>query len=171
MTEPFRPAIRPASVHDAAVIAQHRVAMFTEMGEVPSAALASQLQSASVSALESLLQQKAYVGYLATGPGERIIAGAGVHIRPQLPRMSGTGTSITVAPVPLLVNVYTEREWRRRGIARALVLALMQWTAEQGFDHMMLHASEAGRPLYLALGFAATTEMRWFTTTAVRQPC
>jgi GNAT superfamily N-acetyltransferase len=171
MTTPVQPAIRRAMVRDAAVIAQHRVAMFTEMGHVPTAALAGELLSASTRALEYLLQEQAYVGYLAVEPGGRIIAGAGVHIRPQLPRMSGSGTSITTGPIPLLVNVYTESEWRRRGIARALVLALMRWTTGQGFDHLVLHASAAGRHLYESLGFAATNEMRWFPPSQAGESC
>jgi GNAT superfamily N-acetyltransferase len=63
--------------------------------------------------------------------------------------------------VPLLVNVYTEPQWRRRGIARQLVIALMQWASDKGADQLVLHASDAGRPLYESLGFAATNEMRW----------
>jgi GNAT superfamily N-acetyltransferase len=161
MTAPCPPAIRPATVRDAAVIARHRVAMFTEMGQVHTAELASQLLSASAPALAALLQEQAYAGYFALGPGERIIAGAGVHIRPQLPRMSSTGASITAGSIPLLVNVYTEPQWRRRGIARLLVQTLMRWSIERGFDHMLLHASDDGRPLYTSLGFAPTHEMRW----------
>jgi GNAT superfamily N-acetyltransferase len=166
MTTPFEPTIRPATMRDAAVIAHHRLAMFTEMGQVPTHELAAELLSASALALESLLQEHTYVGFLALGPDECIIAGAGLHIRPQLPRIAGAGTSITTGPIPLLVNVYTEPPWRRRGVARALVLAIMRWTAEQGFDHLVLHASDAGRPLYLSLGFAATREMRWFPRSA-----
>jgi GNAT superfamily N-acetyltransferase len=173
MTVQFHYAIRPATVRDAPVIARHRVAMFTEMGHVPGDELASQLLAASTSALESRLQDCTYVGRLAVGPGEQVLAGAGVHVRPQLPRMSSTGKSITTGPVPLLVNVYTEPQWRGRGVARALVRALMRWTADQGFDHMVLHASDAGRPLYVSLGFAATNEMRWspWLSSSVEQPC
>jgi GNAT superfamily N-acetyltransferase len=171
MATPVHPAFRPATVRDAAVIARHRVAMFTEMGHVPTAALAGELLSASTRALESLLQEHAYAGYLAVEPGGRIIAGAGVHIRPQLPRVSGAGTSVTTGPIPLLVNVYTEPEWRRRGIARGLVLALMRWTTGHDFDHLDLHASADGRHLYESLGFAATNEMRWFPRSSAEEPC
>jgi GNAT superfamily N-acetyltransferase len=146
---------------DAAVIARHRVAMFQDMGKVPTPELASRLLSASTSALTALLEERSYVGYLAEGFGRQIVAGAGAHVRPQLPRLSGDGTCIATRPVPLLVNVYTEPPWRRRGIARELVLALMRWATEEGCDQLVLHASDAGRPLYTSLGFAITNEMRW----------
>jgi ribosomal protein S18 acetylase RimI-like enzyme len=38
---------------------------------------------------------------------------------------------------------------------------LMQWVREQGFDRVVLHASDAARGLYESLGFKATNEMRW----------
>jgi len=150
-----------ASTADADVIAGHRVGMFRDMGQVPSEALAAGLQSASASALAELLRDGAYVGWLAIDHGRRVIAGAGVHIKHQLPRISPDGSHVEVAPVPLVVNVYTEPEWRRRGIARALMQTLMAWAVDRGFDRVVLHASDDGRPLYESLGFAATNEMRW----------
>jgi GNAT superfamily N-acetyltransferase len=161
MIEPFRYTIRPAAVSDAAVVAHHRVAMFRDMGQVPTDELGSQLLSASTSALQALLEEGSYIGYLAIGADQQVIGGAGVHIRPQLPRISSDCSSVATRSVPLLVNVYTEPECRRRGIARALVVALMRWSAEQAVDQVVLHASDAGRSLYASLGFAATNEMRW----------
>jgi len=162
MTEQSPYTIRPAIGRDATVIARHRVAMFRDMGHVPTDKLAFQLMEASASALEVLLHEGSYVGYLALDADQRVVAGAGVHIKPQLPRISIDGTSVMTGPVPLLVNVYTEPEWRRRGVGRALVVTLMRWAADRGFDQLVLHASDAGRPLYVSLGFAATNEMRWF---------
>jgi GNAT superfamily N-acetyltransferase len=59
------------------------------------------------------------------------------------------------------VNVYTEPGSRRRGIARALMQAMMEWATDQGFDRLLLHASDGARPLYRSLGFSPTNEMRW----------
>jgi hypothetical protein len=41
---------------------------------------------------------------------------------------------------------------------------LLKWAAGQGTDRVILHASDAARPLYLSLGFEGTNEMRWFPT-------
>ena len=98
---------------------------------------------------------------------KQVIAGAGVHIKSHLPRITHDGARVTASPVPLAVNVYTEPAWRRRGIARALMHAMMRWSTERGFDRVVLHASEAGRPLYASLGFAATNEMRWWPPVSV----
>ncbi len=52
-----------------------------------------------------------------------------------------------------ILNVFTEPEFRRRGIARAVVSAMVDWCRAQGFHSVRLAASEAGRPLYQSLGF------------------
>jgi GNAT superfamily N-acetyltransferase len=153
-------SIRRATAGDAALIARHRVGMFSDMGQVPTEALANELLQASTVALAALLREGSYLGWFAIDAQENVLAGAGVHMKPQLPRITHEGR-IATAPVPLAVNVYTEPGSRRRGIARALMQAVMTWAKSQGCDRMVLHASDFGRPLYQSLGFSPTNEMRW----------
>jgi GNAT superfamily N-acetyltransferase len=162
MTDTMIYSIRRATTNDAAVIAQHRVAMFEDMGEVPTAALSAELLSTSSAALTALFREGSYVGWLAIDAGERVIAGAGAHIKSQLPRISHDGARVAVMPVALVLNVYTEPAWRRKGIARALMQRIKGWATTEGIDRVLLHASDAGRPLYQSLGFVSTNEMRWF---------
>lgn len=136
--------------------------MFRDMGQVPTDELAGKLLSESTSALAAALADGSYAGWLTHDAKGQIVAGAGVHIKPHLPRITQDGTRIATAPVPLVVNVYTETQWRRRGIAQALMKTVLHWSTAQGFDRVVLHASDAGRPLYLSLGFVATNEMRWW---------
>jgi GNAT superfamily N-acetyltransferase len=152
--------IRRATVEEAAVIARHRVGMFSDMGQVPTEALANELLQASTSVLAALLREGSYLGWFAIDLQERVLAGAGVHVKPQLPRITHEGR-IATGPVPLAVNVYTEPDARSRGIGRALMQAVMAWAKSQGCDRMVLHASDFGRPLYQSLGFIPTNEMRW----------
>jgi GNAT superfamily N-acetyltransferase len=152
--------IRRTTPSDAAVIAHHRVSMFLDMGQVPTQALAAELLEASQAELAALLREGSYVGWLAVGAHDEVLAGAGVHIRPTLPRITHGGL-VAAGPLPLAVNVYTEPGSRRRGIARALMQAMMEWARAQGFDRLLLHASDGARPLYRSLGFSATNEMRW----------
>jgi GNAT superfamily N-acetyltransferase len=153
--------IRRATIRDAATIAGHRVAMFRDMGQVPTAVLADKLLAESATALAELLRDGSYAGWLAIDANDGVLAGAGAHVKPQLPRISSDGFRVTIAPVPLVVNVYTEPDWRGQGIARALMKALMAWASARGCDRVVLHASDAGRPLYVSLGFVPTNEMRW----------
>ena len=49
--------------------------------------------------------------------------------------------------------MYTEPEHRRRGLARRLMAEMIAWCRAAGLGSVSLHASDAGRPLYEALGF------------------
>jgi GNAT superfamily N-acetyltransferase len=51
-------------------------------------------------------------------------------------------------------------DFRRKGIARDLMKIMIDWCRTEGFAAVYLHASKDGRPLYEALGFEPTTEMR-----------
>jgi GNAT superfamily N-acetyltransferase len=152
--------IRRTTESDAAVIAHHRVSMFRDMGQVPTQALAVELLKASQAQLAALLREGSYVGWLAVGAHDEVLAGAGAHVRPTLPRITHEGRVATAA-LPLAVNVYTVPGSRRLGLARALMQAMMEWARAEGFDRLLLHASDAARPLYRSLGFAPTNEMRW----------
>ena len=153
--------IRRVTVSDAATIARHRVGMFRDMGQVPTDALADALLESSTSALAESLCADAYVGWFAVDDNDRVLAGAGVDVKRQLPRISHDGRRVLTEPIPVVVNVYTEPDCRGRGIARALMRALMNWAGSHDYDRLVLHASDAGRALYLSLGFLPTNEMRW----------
>jgi GNAT superfamily N-acetyltransferase len=158
---PYR--IRPCTPDDAATVARHRVEMFRDMGEVPSDELAKELFDKSTVALAAILADGTYVGWVAVDDAGKVIAGAGAHIKPQLPRISHSGSRVEAGPVPLAVNVYTDPEWRGQGVARALMRVMMDWAQARGADRIVLHASKQGRPLYESLGFNPTNEMRWFS--------
>jgi GNAT superfamily N-acetyltransferase len=60
----------------------------------------------------------------------------------------------------IILNVYTEQEFRRRGVAREVMQAILGWVKERGLRSVNLHASDEGRRLYENLGFTTTNEMR-----------
>lgn len=57
-----------------------------------------------------------------------------------------------------LMNVYTEKHYRRRGIARRLVNMLIEDACVHGATEISLDATESGRPLYESVGFKASEE-------------
>jgi GNAT superfamily N-acetyltransferase len=66
-------------------------------------------------------------------------------------------------PAGLIVYVYglyTQPQHRRRGLARALVQAAVEWARERGATRVELGASQAGRPLYASMGFVDAHVMR-----------
>lgn len=57
-----------------------------------------------------------------------------------------------------LMNVYTRREYCRRGIARKMVELLIRETWKKGVTEISLDATESGRPLYESMGFTDSSE-------------
>lgn len=52
-----------------------------------------------------------------------------------------------------VVNVYTEPEWRRRGLSKQLLEALLHDCEQRGIREFNLGATEEARSLYETLGF------------------
>ena len=157
-------AIRLVTASDLELISWHRARMFSDMGELP-VELFDSFRTQSLETLKRMFEAGTYVGWLA-GPNdnpERIVAGAGVHLReaPPRPQPKTTGkVDIVSGRQASIQNVYTEPEWRRRGVAALLIKRIIDWTREQGIKSVVLHASKEGRAVYERLGFVATTEMR-----------
>ncbi|HET7296102.1 MAG TPA: GNAT family N-acetyltransferase [Gemmatimonadales bacterium] len=155
-------ALRRATAADAAALARHRAEMFRDMG-VLSDDLYHTLVEASRAYFTGALADGRYVGWVAERrepPGE-VVAGAGLQLRELLPRPDTERERLVRGPQGLILNVFTERAWRRRGIAAALMRELMRWCRDNGIESLVLHASDEGRPLYEKLGFAPTNEMRY----------
>lgn len=56
-----------------------------------------------------------------------------------------------------LMNVYTNKDYRRMGIARKMVQMLIDDAWNKGATEISLDATESGRPLYESLGFGDNT--------------
>src|SRR2546428_3245071 len=154
--------IRRATAADAGVLARHRAEMFRDMGELP-AGVYDTLIDAARAYLTQAVTDGRYVGWVAElDAGSReIVGGAGLQLRELLPRADVARERLVRGPQGLIVNVYTERAWRRKGVADALMRELLQWCRGNGIESVVLHASDEGRPLYEKLGFRSTNEMRY----------
>ncbi|MCQ2577411.1 MAG: GNAT family N-acetyltransferase [Treponema sp.] len=56
-----------------------------------------------------------------------------------------------------LMNVYTNKNYRRQGIAAKMVTMLIDEAKARGATEVSLDATEAGKPLYKSLGFTENT--------------
>ena len=152
--------VREATVSDIAVLAHHRAAMFRDMGTL---ALDQEnaLERATVVYLRNALPSEEYLAWIAedTTAAASPIGGAGVQLRPLLPRPRHGGGDLELGPEAIVLNVYVEPAWRRRGVAEALMRTLLEALAARGIRRIVLHASDEGRRLYERLGFVATNEM------------
>lgn len=136
--------------------------MFRDIGELPDG-LYDALVEAARPYLISAMADGRYVGWVAEldDRSRGIVAGAGLQLRELLPRPNAARERLVRGPQGLVVNVYTERAWRRRGVADALMRELLRWCRGNGIESVVLHASGEGRPLYEKLGFTPTNEMRY----------
>jgi GNAT superfamily N-acetyltransferase len=151
MTEKI--TIRAARTEDASAILHHRRSMFEDMRE-GSAVDLDRMASMTLPWLSAALADGTYRGWLAVD-GEQVVGGGGVLLCswPASPKDPFLRRAI-------ILNVYTEPDYRGRGVARRIMETILKWLQAQGFASVSLHASDQGRHLYEQLGFAATNEMR-----------
>jgi GNAT superfamily N-acetyltransferase len=154
-----RARVRRATVEDVATIARHRAAMFVDMGRA-TADVAAQLVADTEVYLRDAIPREEYLGWLATEEEDaRIVAGAGVQRRRVLP--FPRATDVAFGHQAIVLNVYTEPAFRRRGLARCLMTEIIAWARAVRLESLVLHAADEGRPLYEQLGFVGTNEMRY----------
>lgn len=145
--------IREATPDDVPEILRQRRAMYQDMDYKDQRALAAMISSCEPYLLQAL-SNGSFRAWLAVQDGQ--VAGGG---------------AIVISPWPshpydlecrraTILNLYVYPEFRRRGIARQLMLTLMEWCKKQGFAAVSLHASKDGRYLYESLGFEPTNEMK-----------
>jgi GNAT superfamily N-acetyltransferase len=146
--------IRKAGVDDLKDILHHRRAMFEEMGFQDIATL-DRVDDVSREYFTEALRIGTYKGWLAEEPNRRIVAGGGIASA-NWPGFPGEN----LAKRAWILNMYTEPEARRCGVAKRLLQAMLDWCRTTGFRTVSLHASPAGRPLYEAVGFQSTNEMK-----------
>lgn len=153
MSEPAPWRIRPATVADGEIILHHRRRMFADMGEGNESELDAMVASARP-LLATVLRDGSYRGWLIE-VADTVVAGGGVAVVPYQP------TPFDVLPRrAYILNMYTEPAYRRQGLAKQVLEAIVTWCREQGLKAVLLHASDAGRPLYEQMGFQPTNEMR-----------
>lgn len=151
-------AVRDAVLSDIAVLASHRASMFRDMHKI-AAGGEPPLEQATATYLRAAMPHGEYLAWVAEADG-CVVGGAGVQLRPILPRPRDGAAGLELGPEAIVLNVYVEPAWRRRGVAAALMRVLLDTLAARGIRRVVLHASEDGRHLYERLGFAQTNEMR-----------
>lgn len=136
--------IRPATVDDAYTLARMRQAMAEEMR--PAAPPDASFRERTFVYWYEMLETGKAVGWIAEVDGTPVgMASLLLHHHPPHPwgeRRRGYVHGVYVAPA-----------YRRQGHGRALMDVMIGYGREHGLQRLELRTSEAGRPLYTALGF------------------
>jgi GNAT superfamily N-acetyltransferase len=146
--------IREAARSEVAIVLHHRWAMFRDMGQGTAEEL-DRMVKAAEPMLARALDDGSYRHWLAVDASGRVVGGGGVLLCPWPANPKDACTERA-----MILNVYTEPEFRRQGVARQIMQTILDRIRGQGLRSANLHASDEGRVLYEKLGFVATNEMR-----------
>lgn len=152
---PARPLrVRKATLKDLETLVQQRRAMWNDLGVTGEARhdAADRVYRRWASAR---LRNKQLIGWLVEDTDRRLLGGGCVWLQPVQPSPRKTRTF-----QPYLLSMYTDPEFRRRGVASMIVQAAIDWCKSQGFPRLTLHASSMGRKVYEKIGFNRSWEMR-----------
>ena len=146
--------ISPGNMHDLEILARHRILMWAEIYPELADAIAASEETTRDWIKVKLLEGSMIPFMARTSDGK--VAGSGcILIKEDQPRP--TDKSVYT---PYLMSMFTEREYRKKGVATGIVAASIKWCREHGYGSITLHASKAGRGIYEGFGFNTTNEMR-----------
>jgi GNAT superfamily N-acetyltransferase len=128
--------------------------MFRDMGEGTVEELDRMVEVAGPW-LSKALDDGSYRHWLVLDASGRVAAGGGVLLCPWPANPKDPCTERAV-----ILNIFTEPEFRKRGIARQVMLTILDWIKARGLRSVNLHASKEGQALYEKLGFEPTNEVR-----------
>jgi ribosomal protein S18 acetylase RimI-like enzyme len=150
---------RPATVADAPLITRHRQAMFAAMGSGTPETLGAMTRGFEPWLIPRLADGR-YLGWITSDPTNSAAplpaASIGLLLLDWPPHVLHPSTSER----GYILNLFVEPQYRRRGLARALVELCLAESRRRNLAVVTLHASAEGRPLYESLGFASSNEMQ-----------
>ena len=150
--------LRLATLDDIPALVSHRRKMFEDMAAVESRHHDLSGIDAMDLAYAEQLRYEIPVGstriWVIDDQGQIAASGA-LKFVDWLPRPNGSRRGLVYVH-----SVYTEKAYRRQGLARRILTAMIAYCSENGWSRISLHASELGRGLYEDLGFQPTNEMR-----------
>jgi len=116
-----RISLRQATLEDARTIAKHRRLMFRDMGYADEAALDA-MMARFLPWLEKKIESRDYLAWLAVTTADFVVAGAGLWLMDWPPHMVGSSSRRGN-----ILNVYTDPQFRRRGLAKRLMQTALDW--------------------------------------------
>lgn len=151
-------ALRLATLDDLSALVKHRRGMFVDMealtgGTLEARSLDTMDAAYTVYARTCLIAGRLQAWLVADG--DRAAASGAILYTDWLPRPDGQPGVLAYVH-----SVYTEPDYRRLGLARRILTAMITECRACGLSRLSLHASDQGRGLYEQLGFAPTNELR-----------
>jgi GNAT superfamily N-acetyltransferase len=145
-------AIRRATPDDAALLARHRGLVCLAVYGWDEATVDAQMP-VWTAFFTDMLAESRYLGWVAHD-GETVLGSGALLVNAIVPRPGHPGDRYG-----RVHSVWVEPAARRSGIARAIMLELIDYARTAMLVRLVLHPSDVARPLYAALGFTQQDEM------------
>ncbi len=140
--------IRPAVAADIPALVELRLGMFASM-EHSEPDEVERFRKELYEYMTDKLLSGEYQSWVADVHGEAVASG-GLVIYSAPPTLHNPG-----GLEGYVISVFTAPEWRRQGMSRAIMVAILDYLRSKGITKVSLRATEQGCPLYLSLGFTA----------------
>ena len=138
---------KKADISDLELLVSSRVMVLKAANKLPDDADMSEIERQSREYYKKALADGSHTAYLVFD-GEKLIGAGGISYYTVMPTCCDpTGKKAYV------MNMYTDPEYRRQGIAYKTLELLVADSKARGVEHITLEATDMGRPLYEKFGF------------------
>jgi len=158
-----RVTYRRTTVADLDLLTDHRHRMWAAIGHRTEAEIAEH-DGRYRRWMKPRLRSEELAGFVAESREGTPVGSGLVWFRSDQPR-----PKIPTLTIPYILSMFTEPDWRGKGIASGIVRRLVATCRARGYPSVVLHASEQGRSLYRRLGFERTWEMRYWVDPRLRR--
>jgi GNAT superfamily N-acetyltransferase len=139
--------VKKASTFDIDTIIEYRITFLKETYSIPSNELESNLRQSLKKYLTDSLNKDSFVSWIAEYENKPIAFG-GMVIREQPGNFN-----IPYGRTGYILNMYTIKEFRSKGIGSLLFQKLIEEAKFRKLDRLELHATKDGEPIYRRFGF------------------
>ena len=147
-------SVQIGNIDDLELLVKHRLGMWLDIYPDMEPEITASTEETR-NWIRGKLLQNVLIPFIARMSGNEIAGSGCILIKEDQPRINFHSIDY-----PYLLSMFTERNFRRRGVATAVTTAAVEWSREHGYDRVILHASTQGRSVYEKLGFETTNEMR-----------
>ena len=138
---------KKADISDLELLVSSRVMVLKAANKLPEDTDMSEIERQSREYYKKALADGSHTAYLVFD-GEKLIGAGGISYYTVMPTCCDpTGKKAYV------MNMYTDPEYRRQGIAYKTLELLVADSKARGVEHITLEATDMGRPLYEKFGF------------------
>lgn len=142
------------SIEDIDLLIEHRLKMWEDIHPERLSQILESRKETSEWIRERIVSGK-YISFIARDPQGKVAGTGAILLRDEPPKPGRKNLEL-----PYLLSMYTEKEYRRMGVATLIAEEAIRWAREHKYYRIYLHTSQFADELYEKLGFKAANERR-----------